>query len=208
MKKFLLLFCVAVLVCSLMIVPALAADEPIILNYDGMFPYLKLSEPISGDFILKFYDDSGLFWETPSFTIYVDYNSEKCIDMIGPSGETFYFCTSYFDEPDRLVLYFYFNEVETGDTLGDRYSISKVELVPVTSDSVSPAPEPVSPIAGIFSVFGGVGSWIGAQLSATTSLFWNGQSLTFLGVLSVCALALAVILLLIVVVTRFLRFGG
>ena len=67
-----------------------------------------------------------------------------------------------------------------------------------------------SPIGSVFDVFGGVGSWIGSQLSSSTSLFWNAStgSLTFLGVLSICAVGFALILLLVLVVSRFLRFGG
>lgn len=67
-----------------------------------------------------------------------------------------------------------------------------------------------SVVSSFTQVFGSVGSWIAGQLGSTTSLFWNAGTgtLTFLGILAVCALALAVILLLVFVVVRFLRFRG
>ena len=85
------------------------------------------------------------------------------------------------------------------DSLQYEFSLIPHDNQPVTGGS---------PLSGIFDVFGGVGSWIVGQLGTTTSLFWNGQGLTFLGVLAVAALALAVVLLLVFVIVRFLRFRG
>lgn len=92
--------------------------------------------------------------------------------------------------------------------------------VVLPSDSLRPIeptvpvdPEPESGgslISNVASIFGSVGSWIAGQLGTATSLFWNADAgaLTFLGVLAVCALAIAVIFLIIVICSRFLRFRG
>lgn len=202
MKRFLLLFCAAVLACSILIVPAFAA-ESYILEFQGTGSDYDFNLP-AGSYYLKAVSasDSVLF-ETPTF----DYSGQGLVNLT-------------FSQPDGKII-----RLELGKMVGDItfsffgdvcdsneeeceifdfvYPISVLEFVPVTAET-----EPVSPAAGIFGVFTGVGSWISGQLGATTSLFWTGESLTFLGVLSVCATAIALILLLIAVVVRFLRFGG
>ena len=203
MKRFLLLFFSAVLVCSLMILPALAA-ETVVFQFDAIDSGSHTAPGFlpAGTYQLKAFsaDDGGvLVFTSPDFVF--DAIKGASIEFTGFDGETisiecynsddgFYFFGGACDSNNEECLSF-----------SNFYSISYFEFVPVES-------EPVSPIAGIFGVFTGVGSWLAGQLGTTTSLFWNGQGLTFLGVLSVCALALAVVLLLVMVVVRFLRFRG
>lgn len=69
-------------------------------------------------------------------------------------------------------------------------------------------PESKSLTNDLFSVFGSVGSWISGATSSLVDMFWDGSSLTFVGILSVSALALSVIFLVLSFIERFLRFGG
>lgn len=203
MKRFLLLFCTVVLIGAIMIVPVLASEDVVVLGSDLC---AEVPEMFSGDFVVKFYNGSDEpFWVTPVFTVAAQFEAEKCYNYIGagPSGEDIMIC-SVFQEYDGVYeFYFYLNFVENGDPLADYYGYSRAELVPVEAGSDLEA----SPLGSIFDVFGGVGSWTSGQLGATTSLFWTGESLTFLGVLSICAVGFALILLLVLVVSRFLRFG-
>lgn len=69
----------------------------------------------------------------------------------------------------------------------------------------------MSIVEAIFAVFTAIGNWIVETLPMLTSIFWTvGESgagqLTFLGVLAVCGLGVGVILLLVHVITRFIRF--
>lgn len=69
----------------------------------------------------------------------------------------------------------------------------------------APEPDPVSPSAGVLSVFTSIGAYLISGLTSLLALFWTGTSLTFLGVLAVCALAIAVILLLVLLIIRNAR---
>ena len=210
MKRFLLLFFSAVLVCSLMIVPAFAAE-----SYTVEFSECNLNT--SADFILPY----------GTYTVTMLNASESVVFVSSPFE---------FDESGSKILlydgdvlaynlwiYVYPDEGYSGfeiDRRNESYPPVWAEDVcvvftlvfnsvdPALPPTTEPVPEPVSPISGIFGVFTGVGSWLAGQLGTTTSLFWNGQGLTFLGVLSVSGLALAVVLLLVMVVVRFLRFRG
>ena len=72
----------------------------------------------------------------------------------------------------------------------------------------APAVPAPAPLSGVTDVFGSVAGWLAGQFGAAVSLFWNADtgSLTFLGVLSVCALVFSVIFLIIFICSRFLRF--
>lgn len=65
-------------------------------------------------------------------------------------------------------------------------------------------------IGSFFSIFGSVGDWTVNQIGEFGSVFWNAEagSLTFLGVLGVAGLALAVVILIVFVVSRSIRYHG
>lgn len=67
-----------------------------------------------------------------------------------------------------------------------------------------------SPLSSIVGIFSDIGSWIADNIGNAVSLFWNAesQSLTLIGVLSVCGLSVSIVFLLIGIVSRFLKFGG
>ena len=209
MKRFLLLFCAAVLACSIMIVPAFAADDLTftvdILNSEEP---IHLGVPLDGLYSINFYDaNNQIVFSLPAkdFTFPITVFYTETLSDDGNEGWELRF---YYEDNDLMVNTEFWGCAD--DMCGDFSfffpNVVSFELLPVSAPM--PDPEPVSPISGIFGVFTGVGSWLAGQLGTTTSLFWNGQGLTFLGVLSVSGLALAVVLLLVMVIVRFLRFRG
>lgn len=67
---------------------------------------------------------------------------------------------------------------------------------------------PPTILESMFGTFSSVGQWISGAASSLVSMFWDGSSLTFVGILSVSALALGVVFLILSFIERFLRFGG
>ena len=207
MKRFLLLFCAVSLVCSFMIVPALAAESYQIEFSDCSITTVADFVLPSGTYVATIYDGAGT----------VRFTSEP-FDFTGKSMPY-----SLMDD-DTLVYELWidlrpedgqtaFEVVQVNDEYFNVWTEDRCVVFTLVLDEPVVAPVPVpgtgSVLSGITEVFSGVGSWIGGQLGSTTSLFWNANagSLTFLGVLSVCALAFGLILLLVLVVSRFLRFG-
>ena len=214
MKRFLLLFCTVVLVCSIMIVPAFAAEAYVGVKSSSSDHCVSFdSIPPSGEYIMSFeFDSDGSILTLIADPFVLGDVEEVFIDGNSCLAST---AVPIFFRIEEAILELQFGiladsarSVVLGSFLdmdGNRYSLPDdivVTLTPVGSSQSE------SPLTGIFDVFGGVGSWLAGQLGTTTTLFWNGQGLTFLGVLSVCALALAVVLLLVMVIVRFLRFRG
>lgn len=206
MKRFTFLFCSVVLVCALMVVPAFATGElQFSIDYLNHQSAVELSAPLDGLYTVNFYDaDNQLVFSLPAKdftypnTVYYGEGSES----EGPWWEM-----SFSYNGDALMLETGFGGCTDEDCGNFNFfypDVSTFELVPFTPID----PEPVSPIAGIFGVFSGIGFWLASQLGVFTAIFWNGQSLTFLGILSICALAIAVVLLISYMLSRFIRFKG
>ena len=220
MKRFLLLFCAVMLVCSIMIVPAFAAETISAVGFSDFMAYLP-SEVPSGYYTLSLFADGDTlhgvtFVSEPFFvgeyigddvemgfiTSPVSFGIKDDIDGVGTVDVLLVF--AHFNDPD--VGEFNCLIIESGeDSYFTYYEDGKYSL-----DLTPVEPEPGSPISSVLDVFSGIGSWITGQLSAATSLFWNSAAgeLTFMGVLVVLGLAFAVIFLLIGIFQRFLRFGG
>lgn len=69
---------------------------------------------------------------------------------------------------------------------------------------------PPTLMESVLDIFLSVGEWISGAVSALIPLFWDSSAgaLTFVGVLSVSGLAFSVSMLLISLISKFLRFGG
>lgn len=217
MKRFLLLFCTVVLVFSIMIVPAFAFEAISVEVVDCV----PVNVPV--DLVLNppSVCDITVICEDFSYT-FTDVSLDQMDHFVGelpeygPVASLGFFPDIDDSALDAFDFSFNFLGTSAADMVPEDHLATlsyggldqpnfTIVFSPVGSD------EPVtggSPLSALFDVFGGVGSWIVGQLGTTTSLFWNGQGLTFLGVLSVCALALAVVLLLVFVIVRFLRFRG
>lgn len=65
-------------------------------------------------------------------------------------------------------------------------------------------------IQAITSVFSGLGEWIVDFLPTVQSIFWDAEvgTLTLMGVLAVCGLAVSTFFLLMGIIQNFLHFRG
>ena len=65
-------------------------------------------------------------------------------------------------------------------------------------------------IEAITNVFSGLGDWIAEYMPTIVEIFYNSESnsLTFLGVLAVCGLAVSIFFLLMGIIQNFLHFRG
>ena len=65
-------------------------------------------------------------------------------------------------------------------------------------------------IEAITNVFTGMGDWIAEYMPTIMSIFYNTEtnSVTFLGILALCGLAISIFFLLMGVVQNFLHFRG
>ena len=65
-------------------------------------------------------------------------------------------------------------------------------------------------VTAITNIFTGIGDWIADFLPTVMNIFWDAeaQTLTFLGVLAVCGLAISIFFLLMGVIQNFLHFRG
>ena len=65
-------------------------------------------------------------------------------------------------------------------------------------------------IQAITNVFSGLGEWIVDFLPTVQSIFWDStaNTLTLMGVLAVCGLAVSIFFLLMGIIQNFLHFRG
>lgn len=65
-------------------------------------------------------------------------------------------------------------------------------------------------IEAITNVFTGMGDWIAQYMPTIMSIFYNTETntVTFLGILALCGLAISIFFLLMGVVQNFLHFRG
>ena len=60
----------------------------------------------------------------------------------------------------------------------------------------------------VLGVFTSVGEWFSSAFTQLIPIFYAENSLTFLGVLAICGLAVGVTLMLIRIIINFLQFRG
>ena len=63
-------------------------------------------------------------------------------------------------------------------------------------------------INGIFSVFSNIGSVLMVLINGLIVIFYANNQLTFLGILALCGLGIAIILLILNIIQNFLHFKG
>lgn len=213
MKRFLLLFLTAVLACALIAVPAFAteysADEPLTID---------ISDGVGNS-------DTGFVLPVDEYlvSVYIDGIVEPVVSQAAftisdpDQEEEFYFpCSNGGSFVVKILNNAYGMSFVSVEYLEDDiqvegssgYAVITSASAPVVPDR--PVRHPSGALGGILTVFTGIGSWIVSQLGSVSVLFWStsSNSLTFLGVLSVSGLAIAVILLLIGMLSRFLAFRG
>lgn len=81
------------------------------------------------------------------------------------------------------------------------YSFMRTNLISVSTDFSGTF------FGDLFSTFGSVGTWISGAADELTSMFYDGN-FTFVGILVIGSLAISVSLLVISLISKFLRFRG
>lgn len=142
------------------------------------------------------------------------------IDIFLEDGTEFYSFDFFYEGPLDIVEHsFYLNYSGTDYKVFFQYDcgyfwLEVTDLYGGSPDFIcngtavlSPyAAEALSPIDGITSVFSQIGSFVAFALGSLVSIFWTGQNLTFIGVLAVCGLCIAIILLLVYLIVKYMRF--
>ena len=206
MKKMLIILSSVVLLFSLLIVPASATEVSEV--YEGViqehFAYFLDVNP--GYYSLNVYTDasrSEMLLNVPSFELY-DGTYSLYFDELDSIFTNITLSVNYSENVLQCALSGYSDH--TGDPKFDlfgsvRYPNVVAELIPIEVDP------PLVPVS-VFDVFAGVGSWILTSLGSVSGLFWNATAgqLTILGVLAVAALGVGVVLGLVFIISRFLRF--
>ena len=209
MKRFLLLFCTVILFCTLIIVPTFAA-EVYSVDVDGGGGVI---DSVAADtYIVQFSTPDVAVTFTDPFEVpdnngeYLDAISGFLTTDEGVSGFAIDYSIEFIVYEDGLFHSEIFFDVTYN---GSQYEGDGTVILTSTS-YVPPVPDLPSETAeqSILSVFSGLMPWIASSFNGVLPVFWNATGLTFLGVLSVCALALAVVLLIIFGVVQFLRFRG
>lgn len=197
MKRFLLLFCSVAICCALFVVPALAAEV------DNLQIYFQNGNTMTGD---------GIPVGNYSVSISIDGVEDqivlfKDIEIVA-DGKCFNSSTFDVDGISYYVCFCTLDGLTTVDVAAPDGTFLERNGYLVFGAPI-PA-EQVSPLSGVFGIFTGISGWIIGQLGQVQGIFWNADagSLTFLGVLSVSALALGVVLLLIMIIARFIHFRG
>ena len=207
MKKFLshaLPLCLALVICVCSLaVPAFAAATP------PDYAVIPEESTITGIWSFDTEADSfgEAYWVHGKF-----YYDSQYYDVLYVSG----YCISfeYYNENGNVL------EVPIRDENGSWLSpVRRFDVVGLASCSddfyawlSSNARELADPLSvsgdSIFSVFGGISSWIVSAIGTVMPMFYTETTgLTFIGILAVAGLAFAVIFLIIAVIRRFLHFG-
>ena len=105
------------------------------------------------------------------------------------------------DSDSILGVLSFYGAVKVSDSLG---------YIPVVAVDEPEEPEKGSMISQVTGVFDGLGVWLVAGLNNVIALFWIADTgtLTLLGVLAVCGLAVSVFLLVMGIIQNFLHFRG
>lgn len=192
MKK-LLVILPCLLLCLIMVaVPVSAASVPLTtVEFSNGFCSVPPDQLGQGLYSLEFLVDDHEYYVSPVELVAV-FNEPVRYEVPGfrYNGEQVYLIVEY-DEDYMFDLKF--------GTIDYTVAVSGFMGV---YEYTPPTP------AGIFDVFGVLGAWIPVALGSLIGIFWTGSSLTFLGVLAVCALAFAVVFLIIAIIQRFLHFRG
>jgi hypothetical protein len=66
-----------------------------------------------------------------------------------------------------------------------------------------------SVVTAILAVFTAIGEWFGTAVNTLSPMFYTAEEgLTFMGTLAVCSLGVSIILLIVGIIQRFLKFGS
>lgn len=212
MNKMLILLSSVVLLFSLLIIPASAAES---------------------DFSLTFYEaqsaESDFLLDAGTYVASFDFVSSNVSDWV---SDPFEVPELFYQIPEAVAIYrdgeavyefsmesyedvFIYTFYDAFDDSADDFSNigTSVVVTFIPSEAGPDVPvkgESTAVAVSVFDVFAGVGSWIVTSLGSVSGLFWDAAAgnLTILGVLAISALAIGLVLGLVLIVSRWLRFRG
>ena len=188
------IFVLVVFLVGVMAVPALATSiETVSVPLGDGHVTTNIGLLPAGDYSIDIFLEDGT--ELYSFDFYY----EGSLDIVERSSYINYSGTDYnvFFQYDYGSFWFEITDLNGGRP--DFICNGTVVLSPYVAEALSP-------IDGITSVFSQIGSFVAFALSSLVSIFWTGQNLTFIGVLAVCGLCIAIILLLVYLIVKYMRF--
>lgn len=157
-------------------------NDTVVTGYEGVVPYSDL-------YIIAGYDGIDYAW-----VMYGVLNgSVTSVDIIDNISWTM---------GDGAVTIVSNDE---GANLDDALAIFNTYIVDSLSLIETESP---SLIGSILAVFDSVTSWLMVGVVLLIGIFWTGSALTPIGVLAVAGLSIGVILLVVSIITRFLKFRG
>lgn len=205
MKRILLIILAVMLVVALLVVPAFAAEGYTFMSGENGITFDRVTLPARGYVVEAiFYDpveDDNVILTSEPFVLSVD-----CPDWIGYSAFAdvlFQHSSGSFRVEFDLYEYGDLGYVDVAISNGSEL-VSSFEVVSLTF-----VPYQFTTTDSLFTVFARLGEWLGSQLAVLVALFWTAETgLTFIGTLGVAGLGIGVVILVIVIVARFLRFRG
>lgn len=203
MKRFLIIALVVVFAVVIMAVPAFASGY---FTYNGSDGFTGTVQALpSGTYTGRIYAD------VYSADIYEEWINLEPFEInawtegqeFGFDGIAFFTLgdrqysveLSFYSEHDNLICDVMQIEGESADC------VYAIELVPYSA----PATGDVNSVLAVFSI---IGDWMILQIPIVLALFWNAEAsqLTVLGAICICALGVALVLLLLSLAKRWIQF--
>lgn len=214
MKKILLIVSVALIICAMLVVSVSAVewtvnsvsvesnyfsgfvnndlepvtyrynlpDDTIVTGYSGIVSYTDL-------YIMVYYDGLDYAW-------LMNGTLNGSNDVLNPTD----LVSWTMGEGEVTIV-----SDDEGANIDDAIAIFNTYIV----DSLSPIEtERPSLIGSILAVFDSVSSWLLLAAVFLIGIFWTGSALTPIGVLAVAGLSIGVILLVVSIISRFLKLRG
>lgn len=212
MKKMVILLSSVVLLFSLLIIPASAAESDFSLTFEEVQTVESEYLLPAGTYVASFdfVSTNVLDWVSDPFVVpELLYQTSESV-VIFREGEAVYEFSM--DSYEDIFTYTFYDAF--GDPTDDFSNIGSSVVVTFIPSEVGPdvpvKGDSTAVAVSVFDVFAGVGSWIVTSLGSVSGLFWDAAAgnLTILGVLAISALAIGLVLSLVLIISRWLRFRG
>lgn len=219
-SRFLALFFALFLAVSplLTAIPASAAENSAVSLVPDYSFEVEEGKELPSDFYCGPYDQYDLATCTVvmsdgTVVPITDWRTEDGISLgyglaVESAFEGFELCYVTVVPPDNLTYASGVFCSDYGMATGSSLEIVSVSFSLSSSDVVPPAGDGTSALVAVFGIFSGIGAWLTAVVASLVGIFYADNKLTFVGYLAVAGLAVGVILLLLFLVSGFLRFRG
>ena len=203
-KRIIPVFCALMILFSC-VVPVFAAGiTEAELLYSGSSNYSTFSVDSDYPITLMFKllgSDGDLIYSSPPLTIDLGDNIFGNFDDLVVEGFSISYRFLTIDGSNDIQFFIGLCSNDGCLSTLSKLNCSRIDIFRVV-EGQSGSTSPVS----VLDVFDNVGSLALASFGTMSGIFWTGSDLTFLGILGVVGLAIAVIVLLVFVISKYLRF--